>query len=231
MKFRFKKAEIGKYKNIDPVHCIDKLSHGCRILGLTRGQFSLIDLIFAILEKVGPSHVICTTWSAGIKDAHQVRWMVDTNLIKSFKLITDHSYSTRQSKYALSLEELFGKENIRTSEIHAKFTLIHNESFKICIRTSMNLNANKTCENFEIDEDLEIFNFYMDFVEHHFGHMPKGFEESSRVVNKNLDKYFGKAQEFDFLKISKGTGLSMEKVIELMSQKGKFYNKYKHIIK
>jgi hypothetical protein len=89
---------------------------------------------------------------------------------------------------------LFGAENIRTSEIHAKFVLIHNEKYKVCMRTSMNLNANKTCESFEIDAEdpaeAEIFDFYMAFVEHTFGDMPKGWVGSSAIVNNSLDKFF-----------------------------------------
>lgn len=188
--FKFKKAELGVFSTKDSDKILKDFSSGCRLMGLTRGDFSMIDLIHSILKKTGPAHVVCTTWSAGIKDVHQVRWMIDSNLIRSFKLITDHSYATRQKKYALSILDLFGKENIRTSEIHAKFTLIHNEEYKVCVRTSMNLNANRTCENFEIDEDEDIFNFYMNFIEHIFGDMPKGFEESSFRVNSSLDKYF-----------------------------------------
>lgn len=190
MGYRFKKAELGIFNTKNSDIALLGFSKDCRLLGLTRGEFSLIDLIRSVLKKTGKAHIICTTWSAGIKDVHQVKWLMDTDLIYSFKLITDHSYANRQKKYAASIVDLFGKENIRTSEIHAKFVLIHNEDYKVCIRTSMNLNANKTCENFEIDEDVEIFNFYMDFIEHTFGDMPKGFTSSSFTVNKSLDKYF-----------------------------------------
>ena len=200
MNFRFKKSELGVFKSSadQPIKNLDK---GCRIIGLTRGQFSLIDLIHAILKKTGAADVICTTWSAGIKDANQVKWMADTGLIKTFSIITDHSYATRQKKYAVQLEHLFGKENIRTSEIHAKFTLISNDDWKICIRTSMNLNANRTCENFEIDDDPEIYKFYKEFIDHTFGFMDKGFVASSWKVNKSLDSFFDKEsvpEEFSF---------------------------------
>lgn len=190
--FRFKKSELGIFNSANSDMVVTGLIPGCRILGLTRGCFSLIDLIHSVLKKTGSAHVICTTWSAGIKDLHQVDWMKDSEMIRSFQLITDHSYVTRQSKYAATIEEVFGKENIRTSEVHAKFVLIHNENWKVCIRTSMNLNANKTCESFEIDEDQEIFDFYMTFVEHTFGSMPKGFETSSYKVNKSLDTFFAR---------------------------------------
>lgn len=194
MKFRFKEAELGVFntKNADDV--VKDLTKGARIMGLTRGEFSLIDLIHSILKVTGPAHVICTTWSAGIKDAHQVRWMVGTDLIRSFKLITDYSFEKRQAKYAASITDLFGVDNIRTSDIHAKFLLIHNEGWKVTVRTSMNLNANRTCESFEIDEDPDIFAFYMNFVEHTFGTMPAGFVDSCWTVNKNLDKFFNEEQ-------------------------------------
>lgn len=195
MEFKFKKADLGVFSTSDSDAAVRELKKGARLIGLTNGQFSLIDMIYSILKKTGPAHVVCATWSAGIKDAHQCKWMQDTNLIRSFQLLTDHSYATRQKKYAKSITELFGAENIRTAEMHAKFVLIHNESWKVCIRSSMNLNANKTCECYEIDCDEEIFDFFMSWVKHHFGAMPAGFEKSSRKARKSMDDYFSKMNQ------------------------------------
>lgn len=192
--FRFKKTELGVF-NSNADHAIDCLKKDTRLIGLTRGQFSLIDLIHSCLKKTGPAKVICCTWSAGIKDANQVRWMLNSKLLESFTLVTDHSFATRQKKYALAIEDLFGSENIRTSEVHAKFVLIHNDDWKISIRTSMNLNANRTCETFEIDENKEIFDFYLNFVKSTFENTPEGFEEKSWKVNKALDKFFSENQK------------------------------------
>lgn len=188
--FRFKKAQIGIFSTKDASAAIEGFGKGCRLMGFTRGDFSMIDLIHAILQKTGSAHVVCTTWSAGIKDAHNVKWMLDSNFIRTFQLITDHSYFSRKNQYLLPIQELFGEENIRTSEIHAKFTLIHNEDFKVCVRTSMNLNANRTCESFELDEDEDVFDFYMRFVEHTFGDMPKGFVPENWKVSASLDRFF-----------------------------------------
>jgi hypothetical protein len=192
--FRFKKSELGVF-NSTADQAVQSLVKDYRLIGLTRGQFSLIDLIHSVLKKTGPAKVICCTWSAGIKDANQVRWMLNSKLLDSFTLVTDHSFATRQKKYALAIEDLFGSENIRTSEVHAKFVLIHNDNWKIAIRTSMNLNANKTCETFEIDESKEIFDFYFNFVKSTFDNTPKGFEEKSWKVNKALDKFFQENKE------------------------------------
>jgi len=187
--FRFKKADLGIFKSKNVKYVLRDFKKDCRILGLTMGEFSLIDLIHGILKKTGAADVVCVTWSAGIKDAHNVKWLKDQDYINSFKLITDHSYKSRQKKYALSIEELFGIENIRTSEIHAKFVLISNEKYKVSVRTSMNLNANKTCENFEIDEDESIYIFYKEFVQFIFKNQDNGFIEESKIVNKNLNLF------------------------------------------
>ncbi len=190
--FSFKNAEIGVFKHKNSDLAVDKFCIQCRIIGLTMGRFSLIDLIHSILKKTGKANVIVGTWSAGIKDVNQVKWMIDSGLISDFKILTDHSYKTRQHKYAASIEMLFGLENIRTSEMHAKFVLIQNDNYKVAIRSSMNLNANKTCELFEIDEGKEIYDFLMDFVLHTFQNMKPGFEQDSTSVNKCVESFFNK---------------------------------------
>ena len=193
--FRFTHADLGLFESKNSNLVLSKFKKGCRIMGLTRGNFSLIDLIHATLKKIGSAEVVCVSWSAGIKDVHNVKWMVDSNLIKKFTLVTDHSYKTRQKKYAASIEELFGVENIRTSEIHAKFVLIGNDDYKVCIRTSMNLNANRTCESFELDESEEIYEFYNNFVSFVNDNQEPGFIQSSAKVNKTLDLFFQSTQE------------------------------------
>ena len=190
-KFNFKTADLGVFKD-SAIGVASMLQKDCRVMGLTDGAFSLIDLIHAILNKIGKSDVIVTTWSAGIKDANQVAWMKNSGLINSFLLVTDHSYVNRQKRYAVELDSLFGTENIRTGEVHAKFTLISNDDWKICIRTSMNLNANKTCESFELDDNEEIYNFYKKFVDHTFDNQLPGMQQSPSAASKNNDLFFKK---------------------------------------
>lgn len=190
--FRFKKADIGVFQEQTADAATAGFSPGCHIIGLTMGQFSLIDMIHSILKKTGPADLYIATWSAGIKDAAQVRWMLDTSLIRGVRLLTDHSYVNRQAKYAMAIEDLFGKANIRSSEMHAKFVVIKNEKFSVTILSSMNLNANRTCETFTIYEDAEITDFYLRFIDHHFDSMREGWERSSSVVRECAEAFFAK---------------------------------------
>ena len=190
--FRFKKADIGVFQQDGADSATAGFAKGCHIIGLTMGQFSLIDMIHSILKKTGPADLYIATWSAGIKDAHQVRWLLDTDLITGVRILTDHSYVNRQSKYAMAIEDLFGRANIRTSEMHAKFVVIKNAEYSVTILSSMNLNANRTCETFTIYEDAAITDFYLRFVQHHFDNMQDGWERSSPVVRECVEGFFAK---------------------------------------
>lgn len=188
--FRFKQCDLGVFNTKNSDLAVGGLEKDCHIMGLTMGDFSLIDLIKSALGKTGPADVYIATWSAGIKDVHQVRWMMDSGLIRRVRLLTDHSYVNRQKKYVASIEDIFDKSNIRTSEMHAKFVVVKNENWNVVIVSSMNLNANKTCETFVIYESADITDFYMNFVNHHFDDMGDGFEKSGAKVSESLGRFF-----------------------------------------
>lgn len=164
---------------------------GGRVVGLTKGQFSLIHLISELLKITGPAEVLISTWSAGVYDATALRGMMDSGLILDVLIMTDRSYATRQKEYATTLEMAFGKGRIRTTNTHAKFVLISNADWKVCVRSSMNLNENKRCENFDIDDDVEIFDFYQGFANEVFDTMPDGFTESRAVVDPVFEGLMG----------------------------------------
>jgi len=170
---------------------VSGFAKGGRVIGLTKGQFSLLHLIREILEHTGRADVTISTWSAGLYDASALYELKQSGKIKSVLIITDRSYITRQKEYATTLERAFGKECIRTTNTHAKFVLISNDEWSVCIRSSMNLNENKRCENFDIDDDQDIFNFYQGFCDEIFEKMPSGFTESRAIVDPVFSEIMG----------------------------------------
>jgi hypothetical protein len=167
-----------------------KIEQGKRIVGLTNGVFSLISLIHSVLKKIGKADVTLSTWSAGWYDSKVIEELIDSGLINDFKLIIDRSFKTRAAQYSMLVTEIFKPENIRTTNTHAKFVLIENDEWKILILSSMNLNENKRCENFEIDTDIDNFNLFKDFSDKLFEVQPKGLIESRAIVDKNFDELF-----------------------------------------
>ena len=161
-----------------------------RFYGLTNGLYSLISIIHAILKKTGKADLVISTWSAGFYDIHAMDELKTSGLINNMTIVIDRSYKTRQSQYSHKLEDIFGLENIRTTNTHAKFVLISNDKYNITVLSSMNLNENKRCESFQIEIEKSIYDLFYDFVKELFTKQPIGIIESREIVDKVFDDIF-----------------------------------------
>lgn len=171
--------------------CIGRLSQGCRVIGLTKGQFSLLDIIRAVLEQTGPADVVLSTWSSGIRDIENAAWLLETGVIKSLRMLTDRSFPTRQPKYARTLADRFGSDVIHCTNTHAKFALIRNGSWDVAIRSSMNLNRNPRFEQFDLDESRAICEFFAAFVEELEATHPPGIDFDGSEVHAAFEASLG----------------------------------------
>lgn len=152
------------------------LVHGCRIIGFSKGQFSMIDLIKSILEKTGPAHLTLSTWTAGIRDTDNVGFMTEAGDLLSARFITDSSIARRKqaADYCETVTKVFGVDSVRLTKTHAKFALLHNDSWSIVLRGSMNLNRNPRWEQFEIDDDPALLAWFMSVVDDIWHSVPAG---------------------------------------------------------
>lgn len=139
---------------------IGRLCQGDRIVALTKGQFSMLDLIKAVMAQTGPADLVLSTWTLGIRDIENAAWLLTKGDIRSLRLLTDRSFVTRQPKYCRRMVEVFGSQAIRATRTHAKFAIIKNTDWNVCIRASMNLNRNQRWENFDLDVSPEICRFF-----------------------------------------------------------------------
>jgi len=144
---------------------IGKLYKGCEIFGLTKGQFSLSDLIKAILDQTGPVKLQISTWTAAKADIKSAYNLLKSGNIQSVRFLVDQSFKTRQPEYCKFLLEMFGSDAVRMTRSHCKFVLIRNEEWNITVRTSMNLNKNPRLENFEVSDDPKLCDFMQSLID------------------------------------------------------------------
>lgn len=137
---------------------IGEIYGGMEIYGLSKGQFSIINIVEEILKQTGAADVIISTWTAANAEIKKAEDFLGNGLINRLHFIVDRSFKTRQKKYYDMLIEKFG-DIVSETDSHAKFVLIRNESWDIVIRTSMNLNENKRLENFEISDDKALYDY------------------------------------------------------------------------
>ena len=152
---------------------IGTIEKGTDTFILTYGQFSLIDALVVILDQTGPADVTISTWTAA--DAHLARSaaLLESVSMRSFRMIVDRSFETRQPKYCHHMRQLFGAESIRAIRTHAKFMIIRSDTHDIAVRTSMNLNENPRLENIEISEGKEFAEFLQAISDDVFREVPE----------------------------------------------------------
>lgn len=148
--------------------CIGDISKGCDIFGLTKGDFSMIDILRHCARQIGPCKIDIGTWTAAAADIKQAFDMLNDKNITSMRWLVDRSFPARQGKYYQALLSKFGKDSVRLARFHAKFILLENDHFSVAVRTSMNLNLNKRIEFFEISEGSPISGYLKQIADFHF---------------------------------------------------------------
>ncbi len=176
--------------NVTAAECIGPLERGMRVIGLTKGQFSLLDMVQAVQAQTGPADVTVSTWTIAESDSKRVAEFLAGGAFRSFTLVIDRSFPSRYPQYCAGVLEIFGAEAIRMTRTHAKFALIGNDDWRISVRTSMNLNPNPRCEQFELDDDPEIYRFFEEYVGELMVAVPAGLDVDGGTLHAEFKAIF-----------------------------------------
>lgn len=159
---RKKKREIRDLRQIDNAkQAIDGWNKEFEIYGFSKSQFSLIDLITATLDIIGPAEMFISTWTAANTDVTRVLEFVNGGQIINARWLVDLTFQRRTPELAQRIRDVFGKDAIRVAKNHAKYVVLTNDDYKVVIQTSMNLNFNPRFENFSLAHDPELVNFLL----------------------------------------------------------------------
>jgi len=131
--------------------CLGTVAHGCSVFAVSRGQFSLVDLIYAALDQVGPADVSIWTWRSGAYNFEHIGPLMDR--ISGGLIIVDAAEAKREGcDFLRQFQKKFGKESIRATRNHAKIATVTTEDIRLLIRGSANLHAKPRFEQFDITE-------------------------------------------------------------------------------
>ena len=119
---------------------------------VTRGQFSMIDMILHAIQQMGPSEISVWTWAIADYEVAAMAGLMGRGEITGGRLIVDQSADQRNSATIESWRQRFGGQSVRICKNHAKIARISNGSLKVLIRGSCNLNFNPRFENVDISE-------------------------------------------------------------------------------
>lgn len=159
--------------------CVESLGVGARIVGVTKGQFGLTELLGAVLRKVRPEHgpadVMGWAWSMAPDDARMVAAMRAEGLIRELVVIFDRSFPTRHPEWVPLLRESLGHAIYATNN-HAKVVLVRAGALRLVIQSSMNFNINRRFEHFSVEDDAALFAHWEELTRWMCEHTPAGLE-------------------------------------------------------
>ncbi|OGV61308.1 MAG: hypothetical protein A2498_00875 [Lentisphaerae bacterium RIFOXYC12_FULL_60_16] len=138
---------------------VQPLTHDMEVYGYTKGQFSMLDLLKAVLKKTGPAAMDFSTWTANRKEALELAAMKQRGELTAIRWLVDMTFVRRDPEAAAAIRQDFGAEAIRVAHCHAKFALFYNDSWRLVLRTSMNLNMNPRTEDYHLAHDPDLFDF------------------------------------------------------------------------
>lgn len=165
------------WRKQNAVEAVEGLDHETEIFGFTKGQFSLLDLIKAILEKTGPADISLSTWTANRQEAVELTAMKAAGTIRTMRWLVDLTFVRRDPEAAHSIRQAFGVEAIRVANVHSKFCLFKNDAWRLVLRGSFNLNMNPRTEDFTLAHDPELFDFIETMLAKVWKHQPRGMDK------------------------------------------------------
>lgn len=137
---------------------VAELDRGTHLFGMTRGQFSMIDLAAAVLKRTGPADVAVWTWCIAEYEVEAFGAFFHNGAVRSLSVVMDWTGAQRDMPIVAELQAKFGVDCIRVTKTHAKIvTISTDDDWRVVIRGSMNLNSNPRFEQFDVSDDPAIF--------------------------------------------------------------------------
>ena len=161
-----RKRELAKlFRKETAAEAVAAFTQDVDVFGVTKGQFSLVDLLEALVEKTGPALLVVSTWTAARADIQSCLEFLQSGKVTSARFLIDFSFQRRQPAVAQTIRDLFGHDALRVTRNHAKFFALNNaDGWTVTCKTSMNLNQNPRLEDFDLSNDPALNAFLLELV-------------------------------------------------------------------
>ena len=131
---------------------IGPIEAGMSLFLLTRGQFSMLDMVLHVLEQLGPAEVSVWTWAIADYEVEAMAGLMARSEILGARLIVDRSAEQRSALTIEAWRQRFGVASVRVCKNHAKIARVWTPDRRVLLRGSMNLNFNPRFEQADLSE-------------------------------------------------------------------------------
>ncbi len=157
------------------------------LFALTRGQFSMLDMVLHVLNQIGPAHVSVWTWAIADYEVEAMSGLMARREILAGTLIIDQSADRRNPAIIEAWRTRFGDDSVKVCKNHSKIARTWNDEYRVLLRGSMNLNYNPRYEQLDITEGGPAFDL-VERIESELRVLPRKYSnadaESATGVNR-----------------------------------------------
>lgn len=124
---------------------INNIAPGCCAFWVSDGEWSMHQMLMAILDKTGPAEVYMSTYAMSETPARIIAQLVDEKVITYLYCVLDNRVDVRTAGSLQIIKAMATKYAM--VDTHAKVTVIINGQWKIAVVGSANYTENKRYES------------------------------------------------------------------------------------
>ena len=144
---------LAPYQSADWI--LEQLQPRGRVLGMTRGQISLADLVIAAAQKIGAADVLIAVYGFEPDDIARLRGQQEAGTIRRLRIIVPPVSKADEADYA-AMARMIGIENVIESAMHMKIAAVQSGDWNVAIRGSVNLYTHLVVQHFDVDDNAAI---------------------------------------------------------------------------
>jgi len=168
---------------------IGPIDPGMSLFLVTRGQFSMVDMIHHVLAEIGPAEISCWTWAVAEYETEMIESMLTSGMITGGTLLVDASCDKRNPHILERWRQRFGEKSVRVCKNHAKIARVWNGKRRVLLRGSCNLNFNPRFEQCDVTEGGEDFDM-VERIEAEIPVLPRTYTNAEATAASGVDRAF-----------------------------------------
>ena len=151
------------YKLADTISLLDE---GKSVHWLSDGDWSMHDMLLALLQKSGPADVYLSSYSFSEYPARLIAEQISQGIIRSLYCLIDKRLDVRSASALTIIKNM--STRLELVNTHAKVTVIENDKMMIVVNGSANYTTNKRYESGIVVMDRETANFHKKWMMNEF---------------------------------------------------------------
>ena len=148
-----------------PMQALVGLGPDMVLSGIYDGTWALVDMVFALLDRIGPSDVTISSWTFANANVNESVALAGTGVIKSLRFLCDLNFCDAHPKLVTALRARYGQDCVVEWMAHSKFICFRGGEFDVLYLSSANLHKDRRLETFTVVSGGSTARDYLELID------------------------------------------------------------------